>query len=278
MRFRSRRATCTSTAAPPGRSCAWSRSAGGSGRRSGLAPRQRRAELPRRADGLGSPSFGCHDRDRAGRLIVAGGGAGGGRGNLEMISRALRSDALAWESEFGTALDVSGLEAERNVLRYRPHSVHVRRRRTRLPTWSGRRRRVAAGGGSGPGVVVSSAVSLPSPVERAFAAGGVSWVVEDRASWEDRLRALPGGRVRPHRRRRVAAVRRGRRAPRHRDLRGGRHRVGAGGDAAVPARAGDQHHRAPVRHPAPAGLRVRRPGSVPASSRSGEARASGGRK
>jgi RHH-type transcriptional regulator, proline utilization regulon repressor / proline dehydrogenase / delta 1-pyrroline-5-carboxylate dehydrogenase len=33
-------------------------------------------------------------------------------------------------------------------------------------------------------------------VERAFAAGGVSWAVEDRASWEDRLRALPGGRVR----------------------------------------------------------------------------------
>jgi RHH-type proline utilization regulon transcriptional repressor/proline dehydrogenase/delta 1-pyrroline-5-carboxylate dehydrogenase len=114
-----------------------------------------------------------------------------------MISRALRSDALAWESEFGTARDVSGLEAERNVLRYRPHPVHVRLASDSVADLvrvvaAG----VAAGGGSGAGVVVSSAVSLPSAVERAFAACGVSWQVEDRASWEDRLRALPGGRVR----------------------------------------------------------------------------------
>ena len=116
-----------------------------------------------------------------------------------MISRALRSDALAWESEFGTARDVSGLEAERNVLRYRPHPVHVRLASDSVAELvrvvaAG----VAAGGGSGAGAVavVSSAVSLPSPVERAFAACGVFSVVEDRASWEDRLRALPGGRVR----------------------------------------------------------------------------------
>ena len=122
-----------------------------------------------------------------------------GLGNLDMISRALRSDALAWESEFGTARDVSGLEAERNVLRYRPHPVHVRLASDSVAELvrvvaAG----VAAGGGSGAGavVVVSSAVSLPSPVERAFAACGVFSVVEDRASWEDRLRALPGGRVR----------------------------------------------------------------------------------
>jgi RHH-type proline utilization regulon transcriptional repressor/proline dehydrogenase/delta 1-pyrroline-5-carboxylate dehydrogenase len=125
-----------------------------------------------------------------------------------MISRALRSDALAWESEFGTARDVSGLEAERNVLRYRPHPVHVRLESDSVADLvrivaAG----VAAGGGSGAGsgggagagagvVVVSSTVSLPSPVERAFAAAGVSSVVESRAAWEDRLRALPGGRVR----------------------------------------------------------------------------------
>jgi RHH-type transcriptional regulator, proline utilization regulon repressor / proline dehydrogenase / delta 1-pyrroline-5-carboxylate dehydrogenase len=120
-----------------------------------------------------------------------------GLGNLDIISRALRSDALAWESEFGPARDVSGLEAERNVLRYRPHPVHVRLASDSVADLvrvvaAG----VAAGGGSGAGVVVSSAVSLPSPVERAFAAAGVSSVVEDRASWEDRLRALPGGRVR----------------------------------------------------------------------------------
>ena len=120
-----------------------------------------------------------------------------GLGNVDMISRALRSDALAWASEFGTARDVSGLEAERNVLRYRPHAVEVRLASDSVAELV---RVVAAGltagGGSGAGVVVSSAVSLPAPVERAFAACGVSWLVEDRASWEDRLRALPGGRVR----------------------------------------------------------------------------------
>jgi RHH-type proline utilization regulon transcriptional repressor/proline dehydrogenase/delta 1-pyrroline-5-carboxylate dehydrogenase len=120
-----------------------------------------------------------------------------GLGDLEMISRALRSDALAWTSEFGTARDVSGLEAERNVLRYRPHPVQVRLESESVASLvrvvaAG----VVAGGGSGAGVVVSSAVSLPAPVERAFAACGVSVAVESRASWEDRLRELPGGRVR----------------------------------------------------------------------------------
>jgi RHH-type proline utilization regulon transcriptional repressor/proline dehydrogenase/delta 1-pyrroline-5-carboxylate dehydrogenase len=117
-----------------------------------------------------------------------------------MISRALRSDAHAWASEFGTARDVSGLEAERNVLRYRPHAVEVRLASDSVAELvrvvaAG----VTAGGGSGAGVVVSSSASLPSlpsPVQRAFAACGVRCVVESRAEWEDRLRALPGGRVR----------------------------------------------------------------------------------
>ena len=99
--------------------------------------------------------------------------------NLDMISRALRSDALAWESEFGTARDVSGLEAERNVLRYRPHPVHVRLASDSVPDLvrvvaAG----VAAGGGSGAGVFVSSAVL-------AAASGGAG--VRGR-------RGLPGGR------------------------------------------------------------------------------------
>src|SRR5580693_6722870 len=138
-----------------------------------------------------------------------------GVGNLDMISRALRSDALAWESEFGTARDVSGLEAERNVLGYRPHPVHVRRESDSVAdlvrvvaagvvagggsgsgSGTGTGSGAGSGTGSGAGVVVSSAVSLPSPVELAFAAAGVSSVVEGRAAWEDRLRALPGGRVR----------------------------------------------------------------------------------
>jgi RHH-type transcriptional regulator, proline utilization regulon repressor / proline dehydrogenase / delta 1-pyrroline-5-carboxylate dehydrogenase len=45
---------------------------------------------------------------------------------MAFVTRAARSDAAAWASSFGIAEDVSGLSAERNVLRYRPHPVTVR--------------------------------------------------------------------------------------------------------------------------------------------------------
>nr|WP_221377238.1 bifunctional proline dehydrogenase/L-glutamate gamma-semialdehyde dehydrogenase [Actinoplanes polyasparticus] len=47
-------------------------------------------------------------------------------GNDPMLERAARSDAAAWASSFGTTADVSGLWAERNVLRYLPVPVEVR--------------------------------------------------------------------------------------------------------------------------------------------------------
>ncbi len=47
-------------------------------------------------------------------------------GELESLQRALASDALAWAEEFGTAKDVSGLSAERNIFRYRALPVTVR--------------------------------------------------------------------------------------------------------------------------------------------------------
>src|ERR1700733_10953780 len=130
----------------------------------------------------------------AASLLAAARSAGLGR--VDMVSSAPRSDALAWASEFGTARDVSGLEAERNVLRYRPHDVAVRLESDSVAELvrvvaAG----VTAGGGSGAGVAVSSAAPLPSPVQRAFAACGVFCTVETRAEFEDRLRALPGGRV-----------------------------------------------------------------------------------
>ena len=42
------------------------------------------------------------------------------------LRRALASDAEAWAEEFGTAKDVSGLSAERNIFRYRPLPVTIR--------------------------------------------------------------------------------------------------------------------------------------------------------
>jgi RHH-type transcriptional regulator, proline utilization regulon repressor / proline dehydrogenase / delta 1-pyrroline-5-carboxylate dehydrogenase len=117
-----------------------------------------------------------------------------GLANLEMIERALRSDAAAVADEFGTAKDVSGLGlAERNVLRYRPHGVIVRLASDSVADLV---RVVAAGLTAGASVVASSAVWLPEPVRKAFTACGVGCVVENGPEWEDRLRALPGGRVR----------------------------------------------------------------------------------
>jgi RHH-type proline utilization regulon transcriptional repressor/proline dehydrogenase/delta 1-pyrroline-5-carboxylate dehydrogenase len=49
---------------------------------------------------------------------------------------------------------------------------------------------------AGASVVASSAVELPGPVREAFTACAVECAVENRAEWENRLRALPSGRVR----------------------------------------------------------------------------------
>jgi RHH-type proline utilization regulon transcriptional repressor/proline dehydrogenase/delta 1-pyrroline-5-carboxylate dehydrogenase len=130
-----------------------------------------------------------------------------GLDDLDRVERSLRSDASAWASEFGVARDVSGLEAERNVLRYRPHGVLVRLASDSVAdlvrvvaagvvAGSAAGPVAGAGGGAGAGVFVSSGVPLPAPVAAAFTACSVSCVVEDDAEFADRLRALPGGRVR----------------------------------------------------------------------------------
>jgi RHH-type transcriptional regulator, proline utilization regulon repressor / proline dehydrogenase / delta 1-pyrroline-5-carboxylate dehydrogenase len=143
----------------------------------------------------------------ASALSLLAGAREAGLDNLDMVERALRSDAVAWASEFGLARDVSGLEAERNVLRYRPHGVLVRLASDSVAELvrvvaagvlagaaAGPAARAAAGAGSG--VFVSSAVPLPAPVVEAFTACSVTCAVEDGAQFADRLRALPGGRVR----------------------------------------------------------------------------------
>ena len=127
----------------------------------------------------------------ASRLLRAARDAG--LAGLDRIERALRSDATAWTDEFGTARDVSGLEAERNVLRYRPHGVVVRLASDSVANLV---RVVAAGVTAGADIVASSAVELPEPVRKAFTACAVDVFIENRAQWENRLRALPSGRIR----------------------------------------------------------------------------------
>ncbi|GAB2971970.1 proline dehydrogenase family protein [Nocardioides montaniterrae] len=102
------------------------------------------------------------------------------------LSRALASDALAWQEEIGTAKDVCGLLAERNVLRYRPVPVTVRVE-AELPEEVVRV--VAAGVVCGSSVTVSLGVDLAPEVEALLARAGATVVRQDAAVWAALLRS-----------------------------------------------------------------------------------------
>ncbi|GAA3679644.1 bifunctional proline dehydrogenase/L-glutamate gamma-semialdehyde dehydrogenase [Arthrobacter ginkgonis] len=111
--------------------------------------------------------------------------------DVDWLGRALASDALAWARLFGTGRDVSGLRAERNVLRYRPVPVTVRFGSATSGHGIAELVRVlAAGLTAGSSLVASTAVVLPDPVSHALAAAGVPVHVEDDAAWLDRAAAL----------------------------------------------------------------------------------------
>ena len=102
-------------------------------------------------------------------------------GELEALQRALASDALAWTEEFGTAKDVSGLSAERNIFRYRALPVTVRLSEgeplARLV------RTVAAGVLAGSALTVSTAVELPAQLRTVLSGLGIDVTVENDADW-----------------------------------------------------------------------------------------------
>ena len=111
----------------------------------------------------------------------------------DVVERALRSDAAAWEQTFGLAADVSGLPVERNVLRYRPMPVTVRCgvRGSQADLL----RVVAAGALAGAPMVVSTAAALVGPIRQAVAAVAQRFV-EDETSWLHRAEAMESGRIR----------------------------------------------------------------------------------
>lgn len=100
---------------------------------------------------------------------------------LAPLQRALASDALAWAGEFGTARDVSGLSAERNIFRYRALPVTVRLSEgERLADLV---RTIAAGVLAGSALTVSSAVELPAQLRAVLSGLGIAVTVEDDADW-----------------------------------------------------------------------------------------------
>ncbi|MEO3934752.1 bifunctional proline dehydrogenase/L-glutamate gamma-semialdehyde dehydrogenase [Micrococcaceae bacterium Sec7.4] len=102
-------------------------------------------------------------------------------GELEPLQRALASDALAWAEEFGTAKDVSGLSAERNIFRYRALPVSVRL--SEGEPLAHLVRTVAAGVLAGSALTVSTAVEVPAQLRTVFSGLGVDVTVEDDADW-----------------------------------------------------------------------------------------------
>ncbi len=104
---------------------------------------------------------------------------------LNGLRAAARSDQLAWSREFGIAKDVTGLDVERNVFRYRPVPVAVRND----GSLSDLTRVLLAAARAGSTVIVSSAVPLPAGLARAPQ-------IETREAWLDRMRTELPARVR----------------------------------------------------------------------------------
>lgn len=111
----------------------------------------------------------------------------------EFLTRSFASDALCWEQEFGVARDVTGLEAEKNVLRYRPVPVTVRAEDGHTASLL---RVVGAGVRAGSEVTVSTPGPLDTPVVDALRAHGITCRVDDADAWRKVLRGNAPARVR----------------------------------------------------------------------------------
>ena len=111
----------------------------------------------------------------------------------EFLQRSLASDALAWNEEFAVARDVSGLAAEKNVLRYRPVPVTVR---AEDGSTAELLRVVAAGVLARSHVTVSTPAPLPPATAGLLHAHGVACRVEDTEAWRNTLRGNAPARVR----------------------------------------------------------------------------------
>lgn len=115
------------------------------------------------------------------RRIINAAGAALEPAELEPVQRALASDAEAWAEEFGTAKDVSGLSAERNIFRYR--SLPVTIRLSEDAPLAHLVRTVAAGVLAGSELTVSTAVELPAQLRPVLTALDIDVTVESDAGW-----------------------------------------------------------------------------------------------
>ncbi|WP_091228064.1 bifunctional proline dehydrogenase/L-glutamate gamma-semialdehyde dehydrogenase [Microbacterium sp. 3J1] len=160
----------------------WKRSAVGAGAKAG-GPNYlfglgdwTRAELPAAAPGAATAP--------AVEALLTASAAALDAVEIEWLHRAAASDERAWVDEFGAVTDKSGLEVERNVFRYRPVAADVRI--AEGASLVDGIRVIAAALRSGSPFTVSAAV-LPSRVEKALRAQGVTVAQEKDAAWVARF-------------------------------------------------------------------------------------------
>ncbi len=111
------------------------------------------------------------------------------------VERGARSDALALATRFA-ARDVTGLAAERDVLRHLPYPEPVLVRLAAGGHAAALARVVCAAAACGTRVVVSTEHVPPRALRAALRAAARDLHVEDEDAWLTRLAALDGGRVR----------------------------------------------------------------------------------
>jgi RHH-type transcriptional regulator, proline utilization regulon repressor / proline dehydrogenase / delta 1-pyrroline-5-carboxylate dehydrogenase len=171
----------------------WKKSAVGAGAKAGG---------PNYLVGLGS----WHDRPVAADItkgpdpvadaaLAAANRAGVGDDDRDWLQVAVDTDYFAYAQEFGKARDVTGLECEQNLLRYRHHPVTIRVQDT---TDARLIRIIAAGARTGAPVLVSTVAPLNAAIESYLERLEIPVFVENRVQWGARAAALAaaGGRVR----------------------------------------------------------------------------------
>ncbi|QPZ38863.1 bifunctional proline dehydrogenase/L-glutamate gamma-semialdehyde dehydrogenase [Paramicrobacterium chengjingii] len=108
---------------------------------------------------------------------------------FDVLRRSALSDAVAWANEYGEVTDATGLDVERNLLRYRPVPVAVRAAED--AALGEVLRVVVAGVRAKSRVTVSTASALPTAVLRVLDGLGISVTVEFDAEWVQRTAHPP---------------------------------------------------------------------------------------
>lgn len=115
--------------------------------------------------------------------------------DFEWLRQSALSDAVAWDREFGQVRDVSQLQVERNLFRYRPVPVMIRA--TDDAELRAVLRVALAGVRSGAELLLSVPDGLPASVRSEMGDQDVPVAVETEAEWLQRMRGLgTGWRVR----------------------------------------------------------------------------------